>query len=285
MAGALLLFAPCRGIVDWLPLSWFGLRRPLAGRSFWGGLPGSVCHSAEFPLSSCKEDRACSPCLVFPFLIGFGGSWYHIVISDGNTYSGLITENYIAPFGAYDFVALVFIFLLVFLCSLALHLSFRTRLEKRQKAEGIRFGACRLDMKLFVAGSVLIMLLWLPYLLAFSPGFIFGDTISSISQAIGDAPLSNHHPVFYTMLIKCAFKVAALFGYGRTTGLALLSAIQMLFLAGSFAYSASWVHARLRTPKMFHNCLLYWVFPGIGGIFGGNVEGPDLYRSLFDPPV
>lgn len=201
----------------------------------------------------CRLVRKIELALLVLFSLFLSGSvvvGHHIVISDGNTYSGLITENYIAPFGAYDFVALVFIFLLVFLCSLALHLSFRTRLEKRQKAEGIRFGACRLDMKLFVAGSVLIMLLWLPYLLAFWPGFIFGDTISSISQAIGDAPLSNHHPVFYTMLIKCAFKVAALFGYGRTTGLALLSAIQMLFLAGSFAYSASWVHARLRTPKI-----------------------------------
>lgn len=163
------------------------------------------------------------------FLSGSVVIGHHIVIANGNTYGGLLAENYIAPFAAYDLVALVVICLLFLLYSLALHLLFRVRLDGRQGAEGIRFGTCRLDMKLFIAGSVLIMLLWLPYLLAFWPGFIFGDTISSISQAIGDAPLSNHHPVFYTMLIECAFKVAALFGYGRTTGLALLSAIQMLF--------------------------------------------------------
>lgn len=216
------------------------------------------------------------------FLSGSVVIGHHIVIANGNTYGGLLAENYIAPFAAYDLVALVVICLLFLLYSLVLHLLFRVRLDGRQGAEGIRFGTCRLDMKLFIAGSVLIMLLWLPYLLAFWPGFIFGDTISSISQAIGDATLSNHHPVFYTMLIKCAFKVAALFGYGRTTGLALLSAIQMLFLAGSFAYSASWVHARLRTPKIVSTivCCCIGFSPALGAFSVAMWKDP-IFTAAF----
>lgn len=42
-----------------------------------------------------------------------------------------------------------------------------------------------------------------PYLIVYWPGLIFGDLLSSLSQALGSAPLSNHHPVAYTLFLKC----------------------------------------------------------------------------------
>lgn len=76
------------------------------------------------------------------FLSGSVVIGHHIVIANGNAYGGLLTENYMAPFTAYDLVALVVICLLFLLYALALHLLFRVRLDGRQRAEGIRFGTC-----------------------------------------------------------------------------------------------------------------------------------------------
>lgn len=206
----------------------------------------------------------------------------HIIIANGNTYSGLSNENYLTPFGAQDIVAWVFISTLVFIYAGALHYSFHSRLENRQRTDEVWFEMGRIDTRLFVFGSLLILVLWTPFLFAFWPGFIFGDSISSITQAIGVTPLSNHHPVFYAMLIKCCLKVAALFGFGRTTGLAVLTVIQMALMAGSFAYSAAWAHARLRTPRIVSvaTCVCIGFSPALGAFSVAMWKDP-IFTAAF----
>jgi hypothetical protein len=47
----------------------------------------------------------------------------------------------------------------------------------------------------------LLLVCWAPYLLSLYPGIITPDTITSVSQAKGDMPLQNDHPLAFTYLL------------------------------------------------------------------------------------
>ena len=59
-----------------------------------------------------------------------------------------------------------------------------------------------LVIKGMVRSSTDNFILWIPYLVIYYPGFIFGDSLGSIAQALGVAKLYNHHPIFYTLFLK-----------------------------------------------------------------------------------
>lgn len=172
----------------------------------------------------------------------------HIVISNNNTYSGLASENFMTPFGFVDVVAGALVACLIFLYALALHTAFRRKLFNRAQHGGLHFSRERVSWPLVLVGAVVVFLMWLPYLLAYWPGFVFGDTIASINQAVGTAPLSNHHPVAYTLSIRLGLQIARALGFGRTVGIALVNGVQMGLVSLALSYSAAWVRARLRLP-------------------------------------
>lgn len=89
-------------------------------------------------------------------------------------------------------------------------------------------------------------------MLIYWPGFIFGDTLSSLAQATGIAPYSNHHPFLYTMFIKACLKIGNILGIGNTGGCVLYCLVQMGFMAYAFAYLSRWITTRCSLKN-------YWV--------------------------
>ena len=76
------------------------------------------------------------------------------------------------------------------------------------------------------------------------PGFIFGDSLSSLSQAMGWTALSNHHPVAYTIYLKCWLKFAGVLGLDSTVGVGLSSIFQSVLMSLGFGLLARWVVVR-----------------------------------------
>lgn len=89
--------------------------------------------------------------------------------------------------------------------------------------------------------AVIMFAAWMPYLLTYWPGFIFGDTLSSLSQIYGEVAWNNHHPFFYTLFIKCCLGLGTLLGVGNTGGVAIYSLLQMAFMAVCLAYLSQWM--------------------------------------------
>ncbi len=78
--------------------------------------------------------------------------------------------------------------------------------------------------------GLLIFLCWLPYLISYYPGLIYGDSLSSVGQALGKRGFSNHHPIAYTMFIKLCLAA----GYrlrSMNFGCAIYTAAQMLYIS------------------------------------------------------
>lgn len=160
-----------------------------------------------------------------------------------NPYAGTVDEAYIEPLGLRDAAAYVVIACSTYALESAGFL-FLAR-KARNQGELSRLSLERVDAHHVALLAAVLFVLWLPYLLTYWPGFIFSDSFASLDQARGLAPLSNHHPVAYTLLIKVCLFLANLIGLSNTTGVALYSAVQMIFMAGCFAFGSCWVATRV----------------------------------------
>ncbi len=196
----------------------------------------------------------------------------------GETYTGLVKENYIGYFTARDAAALV-------IFAAGLYYSLRLLLPLLQKANN------RLHLKkpsetlphseeneetsrkkegflhknrTFLLTMAALFICWFPYFVAYYPGFILGDSCSSIRQALEMDDLSNHYPVMYTLFIRFCLHIGDFFG-SLTFGCAIYSLLQMLFLAYALARSIHWL---CRHGLPWQGGILLTVFFGITPFFG-----------------
>ncbi len=184
--------------------------------------------------------RSVLPRLIFSLLLSAAvvlGLHLHIV----SPYDGLMTENYILPYAWTD---LLLFALTAVGCFLLLGLLFRL-LDRRGK--GLSYdGPCLSgQVKRFFDLLLLLFLLWLPYLLAYSPGFIFPDSLNALKQAMGLLPLNNRNPILFTLFLRLCLRLAG----DLTAACLLYSAVQMLCMAACFAYLICWLRARARLGR------------------------------------
>lgn len=201
-----------------------------------------ACRDYAFPSA---VGRACCfvISLVFSFVLVLGA---HIRVTEP-VIAGGIYDNYIEPYSALDVVAFWVMSALVFwVLSVLVQLSCRCRCcvfcEDSPRAND---GGSSIRLLSVAVRALVIFLLYLPFFLRHCPGLFFGDTFSSFAQIMGWNPLSNHHPVAFTMMMGACIKVAGLFGLGPSAGVALLTVLQMVCVASTFGYLSIWVTSRL----------------------------------------
>ena len=132
------------------------------------------------------------------------------------------TENYIRPFTAGD---VLLFFVLAFAVGFALLLVNQngTRLRRAcfstaERKRPLRFAALT---------ALALLLVWLPYILTVAPGNIYVDSLSSISQMLEHGhPTSNHHPMFYTLMIGVFLKIGNVVFDSANIGVLLYSLFQ-----------------------------------------------------------
>ena len=120
-------------------------------------------------------------------------------------------------------------------------------------------------------GVALFVVCWLPYCIALSPGSINYDTTGQIVQFVsllenGDYPLSDHHPVFDTLVFGVFFCIGdALVGDMRA-GLQVLIVLQAVITAVVISWSivravVSWGTPRSLAVALFLLVALLPMFP------------------------
>lgn len=201
-----------------------------------------ACRDFAFP---SVVGRACCLVisLVFSFVLVLGA---HIRVTEP-VIAGGIYENYIEPYSAIDFVAFWVMSALVFwVLSVLVQLSCSCRCcvfcEDSPRAND---GDSSIRVPSVAVRALVIFLLYLPFFLRYCPGLFFGDTFSSFAQIMGWNPLSNHHPVAFTMMMAVCIKIVGLMGMGPSAGVALLTVFQMACVASTFGYLSIWVSSRL----------------------------------------
>lgn len=133
------------------------------------------------------------------------------------------TENYIRPMAATD--------LLVFAAVFAVS-AFALVMARRLAALGAermaqRAGEKRRHVRFAAVTSLCLFVAWLPYMLSVAPGNIYLDSLESIGQMLEHGhPTSNHHPMFFTLLVGVFLKIGSVVFSSVNIGVLLFSLFQ-----------------------------------------------------------
>ena len=87
----------------------------------------------------------------------------------------------------------------------------------------------------FLFVLLLLLVSWVPYLLSFAPGSVLGDSLASITPWTNGMPLTNHHPVVYSLLVGGFVYLSKILPLSLNAAVLLYSLVQSVCLAGTLA--------------------------------------------------
>ena len=87
----------------------------------------------------------------------------------------------------------------------------------------------QLNLTWLLTGAI-CFICYLPYFLYEFPGIMTADSIVQYQQIIGALPLSNHHPVIHTLLIKVFYNLGMFFTGDPIRAISFYTLFQMLFM-------------------------------------------------------
>ena len=217
-------------------LIWEYLRFPIHGAmSFLLGL--GVFFLLRHPLSI-----RCTSLWAFSFLFALSLVLAkHIIL--GGSVTALSDTNYITAYSAKDLVALAVLVIVIYqgLARLLIWVgSFAYATLFKPNDDSVYGIILAKPTWLLMAALVFC---WLPWLFAWYPGFIYGDSISSIMQAQGLWGFNNHHPVCYTLWVKIWIALGMAI-HDVSFGIFLYSLSQMVLVAWTMVWSARWMHSK-----------------------------------------
>lgn len=190
------------------------------------------------------------PSLAFAISIVLGK---HIVISSARA-AGTFENNYITGYSLYDVFALfgiTFVFYIVLIGLYFLLTSAESKTARRWISSLVSsYSFAPVNRKTLLICALCFFAAWLPYLIVYWPGFVFGDTANSIKQALGLTQWTNHHPVLFTLLLKLCMKLMTSMSFSKMSGLALFSIAQMLALAVAYSYYVLWIRSRFKLHRI-----------------------------------
>lgn len=95
---------------------------------------------------------------------------------------------------------------------------------------------CGDEISLFITAALVCFICYLPYYLYEFPGIMTADSLVQYGQIIGKEPLSNHHPIIHTMLIKFFYMIGMGITHDPVKAISFYTFFQMVFmsLCGAF---------------------------------------------------
>ena len=87
----------------------------------------------------------------------------------------------------------------------------------------------------FLFVLLLLLVSWLPDLLSFAPGSVLDDSLASITPWTNGTPLTNHHPVVYSLLVGGFVYLSKILPISLNAAVFLYSLVQSVCLAGTLA--------------------------------------------------
>ncbi len=164
-----------------------------------------------------------------------------------------LEDEYNIPFKVQDIWPIFGIFLLTYA---GLHLLYYT-LPKVSIAFKQRENMSRKSRQLWLAGFILLLILWLPYYLTYYPGNLTNDSYATLAQILEIETLKNHHPVMFTLMVGFFFRIGTTFG-DVTLGVAFFSVAQMVILAAVLSYSVSWLYKKGAPHWLIGLVTVFW---------------------------
>ena len=122
---------------------------------------------------------------------------------------------------------------------------------------------------LLFSGTAFLLVMWLPYLIAFFPGSLCYDARAQLMQIWGDAPLSNHNPIFDTLVYGALYNLGSFLGRTDNAGVFVIILFQWLLLGSVLGYCVQTVYDITGRPTIRY---LLLVFFALNPTFGAAVQ-------------
>ncbi|MCR5111668.1 MAG: DUF6020 family protein [Ruminococcus sp.] len=136
-------------------------------------------------------------------------------------------------------------------------------------------------LKVFFGAMLIMLIIWLPFFIYYYPGLISGDSNWQLKQAAGISPLSNHHPVMHTLLIKIFWDLGQwLFDGNDTASVALYSFFQQLALSACFAYLIETLYVSKVKKKVLIAVLAFYTIPAYHAIYSITMWKDILFGGI-----
>lgn len=132
----------------------------------------------------------------------------------------------------------------------------------------------------FIINVVLILLAWIPYFLRYYPGLLTADSCAQVAQAIGNAKLSNHHPIFHTAIISIFVNAGRAIFNNINIGVAFYTIFQMIIMAIMFATVIRYISRKQAPLAVRIIVLLYYMFYPINALFGVTMWKDVIFSGI-----
>lgn len=166
------------------------------------------------------------------------------------------TENYLSPLTAADFLLFCLLGIAVFGA-----LTFVMRRFERIRAACICAGERKRPLRFACLCALLLLTAWLPYILTVAPGNIYVDSLSSITQMLNHGhPTSNHHPMFYTLMVGVFLKIGTVVFGSVNIGVFLYSIFQTCVMILCIVSVLTLMYHRRIHRLIIGASLLYFMF-------------------------
>lgn len=145
----------------------------------------------------------------------------------------------------------------------------------------------------FISTIIILIICWLPYIVAFYPGILSPDPSNQIKQFFGldmqyreyvimldeNVNITNHHPVIHTLILGGCVWIGKLFG-SDNLGIFIYSIIQTIMLISLLAYTIYYMK-KLNTPIWFRKMtLLIYAFVPVFPFYAMSAV-KDVMFSIF----
>ena len=128
---------------------------------------------------------------------------------------------------------------------------------------------------------ILLILCWMPYLLAAYPGALCIDSQTQLNQVYGYSPFSLHHPMFHTLLMGFFIKGGQSLLGSANLGLFLYIAFQTTILAFALSFSI-WAMCYKRVPRLWvYLTLGFYCITPLFGYYASMAIKDTLFNATF----
>lgn len=129
---------------------------------------------------------------------------------------------------------------------------------------------------LIIKVMAICLICWLPYFLYEFPGIMTADSLVQYDQIYGTEPVSNHHPIVHTLLIKILTGLGLWFTGNKSISIAFYTAFQMLFMA--FCCGVSICHIKEKRLRIFATC--FYALVPFNGVFAVTIWKDVIFAGL-----
>ena len=218
---------------------------------------------------------------------------YSLCCIIGNSFVKSSSLNYIRTNFFKSLLTFIALFVLFFIILHYIILFFETKKKKDNKKISNSKLYKLFDEHTFLFCFIVLIICWLPYIIAFYPVILSPDPSFQIKQFFGipnkystynvlldpNVIITNHHPVIHTLLLGSCLKIGNMIG-NDNLGLFLYSTIQICILASVLSYVVKFLKELKLNTKFVIGALLVFALVPAFPIYSMSAVKDVIFGSL-----